>query len=338
MITSEIISLVVTFIGVISFAAVFTILYSSYAHSQIDEIRSGKRDIEIIDEVIYNNKENIKKRRKIIALIKTILFFLTMIIIIPLFIISLISRIQNNTVMIGGNTIMVVGSGSMSEKHKNNSYLISNNLNNQFNTYDIIIIEKVNDKSDLKQYDVIAYYDSTKKINVIHRIIDINGDTYITRGDANGESDKFTPTFDDVIGRYTGKRIQGIGILVMFLQSYAGIITIVSLIYCLLMIDRYSTKIKDIQDKRSELLEQALKYANDGDSGNLKATYSETIYYKGFAYYFDENGFIEKKELSSDSDLSTDDTIIKEITNKDTSETKSEKIIIPDESEDENDD
>ena len=77
MTTPEIISLVVTIIGVISFAAIFTILYSSYAHSQIAEIRSGKKDIEIIDEVIYNKKDKTQKRRKIMGTIRTIIFLKT---------------------------------------------------------------------------------------------------------------------------------------------------------------------------------------------------------------------------------------------------------------------
>ena len=57
MTSTEIISIIVTFIGVVSFATVFTILYQSYANSSIVEIKSGKRDIELIDEVIYEKQE-----------------------------------------------------------------------------------------------------------------------------------------------------------------------------------------------------------------------------------------------------------------------------------------
>ena len=56
MTSTDIISTVVTFIGVFSFATLFTILYKSYASSQIAEIKSGKRDIEIIGEVIYDRQ------------------------------------------------------------------------------------------------------------------------------------------------------------------------------------------------------------------------------------------------------------------------------------------
>ena len=74
--------------------------------------------------------------------------------------------------MIGNKTIMVVASGSMSKKNDANAYLNSNNLNNQFQTYDIIVLEKVENASDLNKYDVIAYRND-QGINVIHRIIEI---------------------------------------------------------------------------------------------------------------------------------------------------------------------
>ena len=156
MTSAEIISLIVTIIGVFSFATIFTILYQSYATSQINEIKSGKKDIELIDEVIYERQEKIKKRKMVTKIVKSICFYLALLIIIPLFIFSLINRFQNNITMIGNKTIMVVASGSMSQKNDANNYLITNNLNNQFQTYDIIVLEKVENASDLNKYDIIA--------------------------------------------------------------------------------------------------------------------------------------------------------------------------------------
>lgn len=75
-----------------------------------------------------------------------------MVVLIPLFIFSLINRFQNNVTMIGNRTVMVVASNSMSYKNEANSYLFDDSLglNNQFNTYDLIILEKVNNETDLK--------------------------------------------------------------------------------------------------------------------------------------------------------------------------------------------
>ncbi len=329
MTSAEIISLIVTIIGVFSFAAIFTILYKSYAASQIAELRSGKKDVELIDEVIYERQTKVKRRRKIFKIIRTTIFYAVMIILVPLFIFSLVNRIQKNVMMIGNKTMMVVASGSMSVKDEANDYLITNNLNDQFSTYDIIILEKVEKPSDLKLYDTVAYVND-KGINVIHRIREIktNG-SYITRGDANSEDDAYNPKFDDIIGKYTGIKLNGLGMFVMFLQSYAGIITVVSLVYCLIMIDKTSEKINQVQDKRIKQLEDVIDYSNEVGVDGIKAEYVEKIYYKGYAYSFDENGFIEKTEIKDDEYLKkSDSAMIKEVTNINTSTSIAKEIVL----------
>ena len=51
----EIIALVVSAVGVVSFAAIFTLLYRSYANSVITEVDNGQNDVELIEETIYEN-------------------------------------------------------------------------------------------------------------------------------------------------------------------------------------------------------------------------------------------------------------------------------------------
>ena len=330
MTSTDIISTVVTFIGVFSFATLFTILYKSYASSQIAEIKSGKRDIEIIDEVIYERQQHVKNRRKVIGLIRTIAFYVIIIIIIPVFVFSLINKVMGNVMMIGNKAVMVVATGSMGYKNEANDYLFNRNLNNQFQQYDIIVLEKVK-QSDINLYDVIAY-ENDKGMNIIHRIISIepgSSTKYVTRGDIydSSKTDLYKPVYEDVIGRYTGKRIPSVGIFIMFLQSYAGIITVVSLVYCLIMIDRTSEKIDKVQQERIDKLEEALDYLDESSKDCLKAEYKETIYYKGFAYTFDENGFIDKTEIKEGPYLEkSNDTIIKEI--KDDENITTEEVVI----------
>lgn len=329
MTSTEIISLIVTLIGVFSFATIFTILYKNYATSQIAELLSGKKDVELIDEVIYERQTIVKRRRKIFKIIKTVIFYCIMAVLAPLFIFSLVNRFQKNAMMIGNKAIMVVASGSMSVKDEANEYLITNNLNDQFSTYDIIVLEKVEKASDLKLYDTVAYVND-KGINVIHRIREIktNG-SYITRGDANSEDDSYNPKFDDVIGRYTGIKLNGMGMFVMFLQSYSGIITVVSLVYCLIMIDKTAEKINQVQDKRIKQLEDVIDYSDEVGVDGIKAEYVEKIYYKGYAYSFNENGFIDKTEIENDEYLKkSDSAIIKEVTNVSTSESIAKEIVL----------
>ena len=328
MTSTDIISTVVTFIGVFSFATLFTILYKSYASSQIAEIKSGKRDIEIIDEVIYDRQSHVQQRRKVIGLIRTIAFYLVIIIIVPIFAFSLVNKVMGNVMMIGNKAVMVIPTDSMSYKNEANSYLFNRNLNNQIQPYDIIVLEKVS-KSDIRMYDVIAYKND-KGVNIVHRIIDINGDKYTTRGDIydSSKTDLYKPVYEDVVGRYTGKRIPGVGIFIMFLQSYAGIITVVSLVYCLLMIDRTAERINKVQQERIDKLEEALDYLDESSSDCMKAEYKETIYYKGYAYMFDENGFIDKTEIKEGPYLEkSNDTIIKEKEDLENNKTTEEVVI-----------
>lgn len=332
---SEIISLVITIIGVFSFATIITILYKNYATSQIAETRSGKLDIELIDEVIYEKKEEVKKRKKITGIVKTVIFYLILCVIIPVFVLSLINRFVKKPLMLFDHTMMVVASGSMSEKNKDNEYLVSQNLNNQFLTNDIITLEKVKDVNDLKLYDVVAYVND-EGINIIHRIIGINYEndeiTFVTRGDANNVDDRYHPKFDDIIGRYNDKKIKGLGIIIRFLQSYAGLITMLSLVYCLIMIDRITAKMLNAKKERILKLSEVIDYQDETHPKNFKAEYLETIYYQGYAYLFNEEGFVAKNKIVDGPYLEKpQEVLVKEIVDKKTSAKTSEEIILNEE-------
>ena len=148
----------------------FCFIYSWYISGTISDIKSGKADIELLDEAIYENLSSVKKRKKISKTINSIVFYGLLICIAPSFIFAIVSKAQGNLTLFGDKGILVVASGSMSRKDPVNDYLIENDLNNQFNTWDIIIIEAVNSDDDLKLYDVITFVDSTGR-NIIHRII-----------------------------------------------------------------------------------------------------------------------------------------------------------------------
>lgn len=320
----EIVGLIVSLLGIGCFAMLFTILYMTFTNSTINEYKSGKKDIELIDEAIYDNLSKTKKRKKIMRTIKSIGFYGLMIIIIPFFIISLIDKFSGDVTMINNKGVVVIATGSMSEKDPKNKYIIENDLNNQFNAYDIIVIEKVEKEEDIQLYDVISFIND-KGINVIHRIIKIETIDgivrYETRGDSNNASDKYHPKFEDIQGRYINEKISYLGIFVLFMQSYIGIITMTSLIYCLFMIDKYTSKIIKAQNDRLEILREVIDYKVAIERDDMNVQFSETIYYKGYEYKFDEKGFIDKKEMKDDSLIKeSDSTIIRIINNNDDKE------------------
>lgn len=335
---TEVLALVVTVIGVVSFAAIFTILYMSFAKSTISEIKSGKRDIDLLDEVIYEQQTRVKRKKEITGTIKSVIFFTFIAFVTPLFIFSIINKIQGNITMLGDRSLMIVASGSMSEKHESDLVFLQN-YDNQFQQFDIIVLEKVDNPYSLRVGDVIAF--RTKDgTNVIHRIREVKFGYFVTQGDAVGKSDGYEPTHEQVLGRYVSKRIPLIGIFVIFFQSPAGIITVLSLLYCLLMIDSITKRIDKAQNKRVEQLAVALDFKDEKDAKLFDAKYSETIYYKGFAYHFNEDGFLSKEEILDGPYVDkSEDTIIKVVENDEktvvsevviTTEEKAQKSISDD--------
>ena len=200
---------------------------------------------------------------------------------------------------------MVVASGSMSQRNEANEYLVEHNLNNQFNTYDLIVLTGVNSSSQLSMYDVIAYKND-KNVNVIHRIIGIDyteGEPrYTTRGDSNSATDTYHPRVKDVIGKYTGKKIPGIGIFIMFFQSYAGIVTILSVVYCSFMISHFTKKMDDVTEERKTLLLELFNVdeMNESDPQVMSLKQHNVIFYKWFAYILDPDGKPIKREMSEE--------------------------------------
>lgn len=309
--TFELIALLVTAVGVASFATIFTILYRIYANSAVAELEAGKCDVELIDETILTNLKNTKRHRRILRRAKKILFVALMLLLIPFLLISVYSKVANGIAMVGGKGLISVASGSMSEKNEANEYLAG--IDNQFNTYDMIVLEKVESRRDLQLYDVIAFVND-KGVNVIHRIVGFQPTTaglrYVTRGDSNNADDEYKPFVEDVLGKYTGTRIPYVGVFVLFLQSYSGIITLAAVIYCLIMIESVGNRIYRAREKRLLFLQETIDFKTDTiQDEELDSSFTETVYFKEYAYTFDENGFVGKT-LRTDPEASNEITSV----------------------------
>jgi signal peptidase len=63
---------------------------------------------------------------------------------------------------------------------------------------DIVFIKGVNGKSDIKLGDIVVY--NNEKGFTIHRIVKLNEDTFITRGDANNVDDQ-PVKYEELIGK-----------------------------------------------------------------------------------------------------------------------------------------
>ena len=299
----DIITLFITIICLVSFCAVFTILFRYYYRSNMDAVSSGKEDIALIDNAIDSEREKKSKVKKSLKMVGKIFSYVVLGVIFGVFVFALVSKVQDNTMPFGDSTIVVIASGSMSER---NSDAVKNHpeLTNQFDTYDIIGITKYKNPEQVQLYDVIAYKNK-KDVTTVHRIVEIRQvdgvDVYITQGDSNKANDTGSQydnylTYDRIVGYYNGTRLKGVGIFVIFLQSPAGIVTVLSVIYCLLMFDHYSSKYTRCIEERTNLLVKLIDYdVEHPQEEDVQSRYHETLLYKDSLYTFEDGKYVGKE-------------------------------------------
>lgn len=291
----EIISLIVTIICLLSFSLVFTYLFRHYYYSNIKEIEEGKADIDLIDNALYEYKKSKNKVNKVLSVTGKVFSYLLLIVVLFFFGTSLYSRFSGNNMVFGDTSYIVIATGSMSEKNKYNDYLFDQkllseyDLNNQFDAYDVIGVTKYKSQEEIKLYDVIAFKGKDDVIYV-HRIIEIRDDgTYVTRGDSNARSDNGTLyegylSYNKIVGKYNSSRVKGIGIFVIFIQSNGGIITIISIVYCMFMFDYYRDKYNESIERRTKFILDGLNIDisnfNESDLEKFKLRFSEKLIYE----------------------------------------------------------
>lgn len=98
---------------------------------------------------------------------------------------------------------------------------------------DLIIVKQI-DSSEVKENDIIAFFDPDGNGQSIltHRVVNVteeDGKTaFITKGDANNSEDRQPVPSDQLVGGYV-LRIPGMGNIAMFMQTTAGLIVCVVL-------------------------------------------------------------------------------------------------------------
>ena len=154
----------------------------------------------------------------------------------------------------------VVMSDSMSEKRPSNTYLEENNLNDQFGTFDLIFTRSLPGEYELELYDIVVY--EYEDYLIIHRIIGIEEPNekhpdcryFLLRGDAMKFSDEFPVTYDQMRAIYKGERIPFVGSFVAFMQSPAGYLCIILIIFSMIALPIAEVIITRKKQKRLERL------------------------------------------------------------------------------------
>lgn len=221
-------------------------------------VRHGVEDEAILREADEEHK------RTAWDVINTVASVVVCVAMIVAFAFSLLVQLTETRYPFGLPSLSVVKSSSMSYKEESNTYLFRNDLNNQFDTFDIILLEPVPDEYDLQLYDIVVY-EAKDGTMIVHRIVAIEEPNaehpdcryFKFQGDAVSVSDKYPVLYSQMRGLYTGQRLPFIGSFVMFMQSPAGWICILLVLFAIIATPIVEKKLERAKTERLVLLRPA---------------------------------------------------------------------------------
>ena len=233
------------------FTALFSYLIYMVTKLQLKLIKHGLMDGEITTE--YEKEKNASP---VMIWASRILSWLLCLVFGVVFAFSLWLNATEDRPANGIPSIKVVKSESMATKHENNTYLVENNLDDQFQMFDIVICHHLPAEEDLELYDIVVYkYDD---YHIIHRIVGIEEPNekhpgerhFLLKGDANKYSDEFPVLYSQMQGIYKGIRIPFVGSFVMFMQSPAGWLVILLVLFAMVGTPIVESKWKKARTQR----------------------------------------------------------------------------------------
>ena len=143
----------------------------------------------------------------------------------------------------------------MSYKNAKNAYLFENGLDDQFDTFDVVLTYKLPPAEELKLYDVVLY--EVGGTPVIHRIVGIEAPNerhedyyFLLQGDAIENPDRFPVYYEQMRGIYRGEHIPFVGSFVAFMQSVAGYLCVLLIILGMIAIPLVEKKVNTAKRER----------------------------------------------------------------------------------------
>ncbi len=247
----EIYIFVLCFIVFSLLTAMFTYLISAITKMELELIQHGHRDEAIKKEL---NKK--RKGTQVFLWVNRIVSLLLCLVFVTAFAFTVYIRATEDRPANGIPSIKVVKSESMSKKHPENTHLFDNNLNDQFQMFDVVICNHLPAEDELELYDIVVY--KRDDIHVIHRIVGIeepnekhpNERYFLLQGDAVEQQDKFPVLYSQMQGIYEGNRIPFVGSFILFMQSPAGWLCVLLVIFSMMATPIVEKKIKDATEKR----------------------------------------------------------------------------------------
>jgi len=192
------------------------------------------------DERIKKEYDRETRQGPVLNIVSTVLTIIMLAVLFSGFAASVSIKLTDGKVVGDSSVPKVVLSDSMSVKRASNTYLEENGLDDQFDMFDLLFVEELPGEYELELYDVVVYeYEDTQ---IIHRIIGIeepnekhpDGRHFLLRGDALKFSDEFPVLYSQMKAIYRGERIPYIGSFFMFMQSPAGYMCILLVLFAVI--------------------------------------------------------------------------------------------------------
>lgn len=155
--------------------------------------------------------------------------------------------LANANSLVGNKLPMPFGYGS--------AVVLSGSMEPEFSKGDLIVVKETN---DYKLKDIVVFQDGGSL--VVHRIINIDGETVTTKGDANNSPDE-PIELSSIKGRVLF-HIPFVGNIAGFLKTPIGTICIIAAAIALIEIPRRSEKKKD-DEEREKIIEEIKRLKND---------------------------------------------------------------------------
>lgn len=259
MIGFEIYVFVLCLIVFVLLTAMFSYLIGHITKMELQFIRFGHRDEAIKKEKEKQLNKN-KNLSQAILWFNRILSLILCLILIGVFAFAIYVRATEDRPANGIPSIKVVKSESMAKKNAKNEHLFLYGLDDQIQMFDIVICNHIPEEEDLELYDVVVY--EKDGMQVIHRIVGIeepnkkhpNERHFLLQGDANERTDQFPVLYSQMKGIYEGQRIQYVGSFLLFLQSPAGWLCVLLIVFGMIISPIVERLIENEKKKRLALL------------------------------------------------------------------------------------
>lgn len=210
----------------------------------------------LLDDKILKESSKSKGRGCIETIISKTISFILCITLFGGFCFSLYINNNEEKMPNGIPVFKVVKSDSMAKKNEKNGYLWGFELNDQIQMFDVILTQHLPAEEELELYDIVVY--KRDDISIIHRIVEIEEPNeehpdhrlFIFQGDAIENPDRFPVLYSQMQGIYNGERIPFVGSLVIFLQSPAGWLCLLLVLFAAISTPVIESRYKKEMKKR----------------------------------------------------------------------------------------